>query len=88
MCDNYLFQCVHVPGYGYDDGGYRCECLPGYEYPYNEPTSYYDGQKMEKEFQNIISNDLTLFDNLKCRPVNNSQNIHFETTSPVFISTT
>lgn len=49
-----VFQCVPILGRGYYSGGYKCECLQGYEYPFEDAITYYDGQLMEAEFSNIV----------------------------------
>lgn len=54
-------------GRGFDSGGYKCECEQGYEYPYETPVNYFDGQLMEAEFDNMLLNKPSRFDLLKCR---------------------
>ena len=54
-------------GRGYETGGYKCECLQGYEYPFEDQITYYDGQLVEAEFQNIVEDKETRFDLFKCR---------------------
>lgn len=54
-------------GRGFDTGGYKCECLQGFEYPFEDLITYYDGQLVEAEFQNIVDNKETRFDLFKCR---------------------
>lgn len=61
------FQCVPILGRGFEAGGYKCECLQGYEYPFEDPITYYDGQIVEAEFQNIIADKETRIDMFKCR---------------------
>jgi hypothetical protein len=62
-----VFQCVPIHGRGFEAGGYKCECLQGYEYPFEDPITYYDGQIMEAEFQNVIMDKPTRIDMFKCR---------------------
>ncbi|XP_055376939.1 uncharacterized protein LOC129609094 [Condylostylus longicornis] len=66
-CDTQTSYCVPILGRGYDTGGYKCECLQGYEYPFEDPITYYDGQLVEAEFKNIVENKETRFDLFKCR---------------------
>jgi hypothetical protein len=40
-----LYQCVPIDGRGFFTGGYKCECKQGYEYPFEDPIIYYDGQR-------------------------------------------
>lgn len=54
-------------GRGYDTGGYKCECLQGYEYPFEDLITYYDGQLVEAEFQNLVNDEKTRYDLFKCR---------------------
>lgn len=60
-------QCVPILGRGFDTGGYKCECLQGFEYPFEDLITYYDGQLVEAEFQNIVEDKETRFDLFKCR---------------------
>lgn len=62
-----LFQCVPIQGRGFENGGYKCECLQGYEYPFEDLITYYDGQLVESEFQNIMNDKETRYDLFKCR---------------------
>lgn len=48
-------------------GGYKCECLQGYEYPFEDLITYYDGQLVEAEFENIVNDEKTRFDLYRCR---------------------
>lgn len=64
---NFFLQCVPISGRGFEAGGYKCECLQGYEYPFEDPITYYDGQIVEAEFQNIIADKETRIDMFKCR---------------------
>lgn len=64
----FLFkQCVPILGRGFDTGGYKCECLQGFEYPFEDLITYYDGQLVEAEFQNIVDDKETRYDLFKCR---------------------
>lgn len=54
-------------GRGYETGGYKCECLQGFEYPFEDLITYYDGQLVEAEYQNIVADTETRFDMFKCR---------------------
>lgn len=54
-------------GRGYETGGYKCECLQGFEYPFEDLITYYDGQLVEAEFQNIVADKETRYDMFKCR---------------------
>lgn len=62
-----LLQCVPILGRLFTTGGYKCECLQGYEYPFEDLITYYDGQLVEAEFENIVNDDKTRFDLYKCR---------------------
>lgn len=66
-CDRKSSYCVPIQGRGFDTGGYKCECIQGYEYPFEDPITYFDGQLVEAEFLNIIRNKKTRYDFLKCR---------------------
>uniref|UniRef100_A0A6B2EIQ8 Putative g-protein coupled receptor n=1 Tax=Phlebotomus kandelakii TaxID=1109342 RepID=A0A6B2EIQ8_9DIPT len=66
-CDEKTSYCVPILGRGYDSGGYKCECLQGFEYPYEDLITYYDGQLVEAEFQNIVVDKESRFDLFKCR---------------------
>jgi hypothetical protein len=61
------FQCVPILGRGFENGGYKCECLQGFEYPFEDLITYYDGQLVESEFQNIMNDKETRYDLFKCR---------------------
>lgn len=61
------FQCVPILGRGFEAGGYKCECKQGYEYPFEDLITYYDGQLVEAEFSNLVDNNETRFDMFKCR---------------------
>merc|ERR1711988_1485890 len=43
-CDEKSSYCVPIQGRGFETGGYKCECKQGYEYPFEDPITYYDGQ--------------------------------------------
>jgi len=45
----------------------KCECLQGYEYPFEDLITYYDGQLVEAEYQNIVADVETRYDMFKCR---------------------
>lgn len=66
-CDRKSTKCVPVPGRKFESGGYKCECLQGYEYPFNTPTTYIDGQMMEAEYSNVVQGRPSRFDSLVCR---------------------
>ena len=62
-----FLQCVPILGRGFDTGGYKCECLQGYEYPFEDAITYFDGQLVESEFLNLVANQATRYDMYKCR---------------------
>ncbi|XP_014280569.1 uncharacterized protein [Halyomorpha halys] len=66
-CDRKSSYCVPILGRGFDAGGYKCECLQGYEYPFEDLITYYDGQLVEAEFLNLVVNNATRYDMFKCR---------------------
>nr|XP_018903334.1 PREDICTED: uncharacterized protein LOC109034569 [Bemisia tabaci] len=66
-CDKKTSYCVPILGRGYYSGGYKCECLQGYEYPFEDQFTYYDGQLVESEFINLVADKPTRFDMFKCR---------------------
>ncbi|VEN41487.1 unnamed protein product [Callosobruchus maculatus] len=66
-CDEKTSYCVPILGRGYEVGGYKCECKQGFEYPFEDPITYYDGQLVEAEFSNLVDNNETRFDMFKCR---------------------
>ena len=53
------FQCVPILGRGFETGGYKCECRQGFEYPFEDPITYFDGQLMEAEFVNMVKDKET-----------------------------
>ncbi|KAI1308698.1 putative G-protein coupled receptor [Halotydeus destructor] len=66
-CDRRSSRCVPILGRQFDSGGYKCECLQGYEYPYNDPITYFDGQLLESDYSNLKADKPSRFDTLKCR---------------------
>lgn len=60
-------KCVPILGRGFDSGGYKCECLQGFEYPFEDLITYYDGQLVEAEFQNIVQDKPSRFNLFQCR---------------------
>ncbi|KAK2715050.1 hypothetical protein QYM36_009890, partial [Artemia franciscana] len=66
-CDRKTSYCVPILGRGFEMGGYKCECIQGYEYPFEDSITYYDGQLVEAEFQNLMEDKKTRYDMLKCR---------------------
>ena len=82
----YLFQCVPIQGRGFETGGYKCECKQGYEYPFEDPITYVDGQFTESEFNNMVVGKETRYDMLKCRLASATQNsISFSVILAAFI---
>lgn len=63
-----------ILGRGFDTGGYKCECLQGYEYPFEDAITYFDGQLVESEFLNLVANQATRYDMYKCRLAGASTN--------------
>lgn len=75
-------------GRGFETGGYKCECKQGYEYPFEDLTTYYDGQLVEAEFSNMVDNNETRFNMFKCRlagAANLSINLTLITTALVLL---
>ncbi|XP_015589377.1 uncharacterized protein LOC107265002 [Cephus cinctus] len=66
-CDKKTSYCVPILGRGFESGGYKCECRQGFEYPFEDLITYYDGQLVEAEFVNIINDAKTRYDMFKCR---------------------
>ncbi|KAK7868072.1 hypothetical protein R5R35_005539 [Gryllus longicercus] len=66
-CDKKTSYCVPILGREFETGGYKCECLQGYEYPFENPITYFDGQLVEAEFSNIVQDKETRYDMFKCR---------------------
>lgn len=56
-----------ILGRGFETGGYKCECLQGFEYPFDDEITYFDGQLVEAEFQNVVEDKKTRYDTYKCR---------------------
>lgn len=63
----HLSQCVPILGRQFITGGYKCECLQGYEYPFEDLITYYDGQLVEAEFENVVVDKETRYDLFQCR---------------------
>ncbi|CAG7835947.1 unnamed protein product [Allacma fusca] len=76
-CDSTSSYCVPILGRGFDTGGYKCECKQGYEYPFEDPITYYDGQLVEAEFSNLVRDVETRFDMFKCRLATASSHTSF-----------
>ncbi|XP_066993827.2 uncharacterized protein [Anabrus simplex] len=66
-CDRKTSYCVPILGREFYTGGYKCECRQGYEYPFEDPITYFDGQLVEAEFTNIVEDKETRYDMFKCR---------------------
>ncbi|KAI4503084.1 hypothetical protein M0802_002128 [Mischocyttarus mexicanus] len=66
-CDKKTSYCVPILGRGFETGGYKCECKQGFEYPFEDYITYYDGQLVEAEFSNIVNDKETRYDMFKCR---------------------
>lgn len=66
-CDRKSTRCLPIQGRKFDSGGYKCECLQGYEYPFNNPTTYIDGQMMEAEYLNMLQGRPSRYESLSCR---------------------
>ncbi|XP_060526856.1 uncharacterized protein LOC132702314 [Cylas formicarius] len=66
-CDQKTSYCVPILGRGFETGGYKCECKQGFEYPFEDPITYFDGQLVEAEFSNMVDDNKTRFDMFKCR---------------------
>uniref|UniRef100_T1IVI8 GPR158/179 extracellular domain-containing protein n=1 Tax=Strigamia maritima TaxID=126957 RepID=T1IVI8_STRMM len=66
-CERRSSMCVPILGRGFDSGGYKCECEQGYEYPFDNPITYFDGQLMEAEYDNLIKDRASWFDMFGCR---------------------
>lgn len=72
-CDRKTTRCVPILGRKFETGGYKCECEQGFEYPYNDPITYFDGQIMEAEYLNLKEENPSRFDTLKCRIAGSSK---------------
>ncbi|XP_032681371.1 uncharacterized protein LOC116848905 [Odontomachus brunneus] len=66
-CHKKTSYCVPILGRGFEVGGYKCECKQGYEYPFEDLITYYDGQLVEAEFHNLVNDNATRYDMFKCR---------------------
>lgn len=66
-CDYRTTYCVPVLGRRWDTGGYKCECRQGYEYAFNDPITYCDGQIMEAEWEKKTKGLPNKFDSCRCR---------------------
>ncbi|XP_034243708.1 uncharacterized protein LOC117646698 [Thrips palmi] len=66
-CPRKSSYCVPILGRGFETGGYKCQCLQGYEYPFEDEITYYDGQLVEAEFSNIVNDKPSRYDMFKCR---------------------
>lgn len=66
-CDRKSTRCVPISGRKFEPGGYKCECKQGFEYPFNNPTTYIDGQMMEAEYSNVLQGKPSRIDSLACR---------------------
>lgn len=66
-CDRRSTRCVPILGRKFETGGYKCECEQGFEYPFNDPITYFDGQIMEAEYGNLLQDQPSRFDTLRCR---------------------
>lgn len=66
-CDRLSSRCVPILGRRFEAGGYKCECAQGYEYPFNDPITYFDGQILEAEYLNMLQSRPSRFDTLACR---------------------
>ncbi|XP_071438971.1 uncharacterized protein [Hetaerina americana] len=66
-CDPGTSYCVPIQGRGFETGGYKCECIQGYEYPYEDLITYFDGQLVEAEFTNVVADNATRYDMFTCR---------------------
>jgi len=66
-CDEKTSYCVPILGRKLSTGGYKCECKQGYEYPFEDPITYYDGYRLDSEFVNMVEGKENWFDMYKCR---------------------
>ena len=66
-CDRKTSYCVPILGRGFETGGYKCECKQAFEYPFEDLITYYDGQLVEAEFNNLVNDQETRYDMFKCR---------------------
>ena len=42
-------------------------CKQGYEYPFEDPIDYFDGQRLDAEFISLVEGKPNWFDMYKCR---------------------
>ena len=42
-------------------------CKQGYEYPFEDPIDYFDGQRLDAEFISLVEGKENWFDMYKCR---------------------
>lgn len=66
-CDRLSSYCVPILGRRFDSGGYKCQCEQGFEYPFNDEITYFDGQVIEAEYINMLQRRPSRFDTLACR---------------------
>ncbi|XP_075679611.1 uncharacterized protein LOC113789532 [Dermatophagoides pteronyssinus] len=66
-CDRLSSYCVPILGRRFEPGGYKCQCEQGFEYPFNDHITYFDGQVMEAEYINMLQQQPSRFDTLACR---------------------
>lgn len=66
-CDRRNSRCVPVLGRKFETPAYKCECKQGFEYPYNDDFTFYDGQILEAEYSKLLTDQPSRFDTLKCR---------------------
>lgn len=66
-CDRLSSHCVPIMGRRFDHGGYKCECEQGFEYPFNDQITYFDGQILEHEYFKMVKKEPSRFDTLACR---------------------
>lgn len=66
-CDFRSQYCVPLPGKGFEQGAYKCECRQGYEYPFIDLSWFFHGQTMEEEYAKKRLGEPNRYDTLKCR---------------------
>ncbi|KAH3739738.1 hypothetical protein DPMN_046425 [Dreissena polymorpha] len=66
-CDFASQYCVPLPGKGFEQGAYKCECRQGYEYPFQDLSWFFHGQTMEEEYSKKVQGNPNRYDTLKCR---------------------
>ncbi|KAL7678063.1 hypothetical protein ACOME3_004290 [Neoechinorhynchus agilis] len=65
-CDRESSKCVPLRGHGLKFGAYKCQCRPGYEYPFYDQNDFFTGWQIEMElFDSNFS--YGQYDTLKCR---------------------